>query len=250
MITIDYRTGSGELTQYLAQLKLPVEVATLQFGDFMFWGRGEGEEPIPVAIERKALDDFISSAMHGGRLAGHQLTGLLLSYRVVYIVIEGLFKTNYDTGRIQTLQGKKWVDFESKDGKVVMARELEATVLTLENKGGMLFRRTTSKMDTCHFIKHLYRWWTDKAFDEHKSHLKFHSSTADPQLLVKPSLCRQVAATLPGIGWTKSGAVASHFGSVYSMAQAPESEWVKIPGIGKLGAQKILAALQGTKIVL
>lgn len=228
----------------LSMLKLPVQVTDLGFGDFAFLGQGEGGIPVPVGVERKALKDWIAS-FYTGRFAGHQLPGLLKSYQVVYVVLEGVWRMDHSTGLVITPQGKKWADLDIGGGKGIMYTELEHQLVTFESKGGVLFRRTGNKMETCKFINALYHWWNDKAWEEHRSHLRFKTLDADKQLLVKPSLCRQVAATLPGVGWVKSGAVATKFKSVYSMVQATEKDWVTIEGIGKPMAQKIMAALKG-----
>ncbi len=252
-LLVDKRTGSGELAQYLTALKLPVEVTTLKFGDMAFLGSFVDEMPVPIGIERKALKDFVSSVI-SGRLAGHQLQGLLTSYQETWVVIEGDWRIHDQTGHVQTLQwvpvpGKKpkkkqWVDVETHTDHALAYQELEAMFLTLELKGGMRIRRTKDKMETCRFIKGLYHWWTDKGWAQHRSHLRFHSQFADKALLVKPSLCRVVAATLPGVGFEKSGSVALHFGSIAAMVQAPESEWAQVPGIGKTLASRIVAAIQ------
>lgn len=242
---IDYRHGSGELSAYLAMLGLPVQtpLPTLAFGDMCFLGQGADECPIPIGVERKALSDFVSS-VRSGRLAGHQLTGLLNSYKETWIVVEGDWRIAETTGHVQTLQwvkkGKKqWVDLDTHTEHALMYQELEAMFLTLEMKGGMRFRFTRDKMQTCRFLAGLYHWWTDKEWKAHRSHLKFHSQFADKNLLTPPTLCREWAARLPGVGYEKSALVADHFGSCATMVTAPEAEWVKIKGIGKKIAEEI-----------
>ena len=248
MLLVDKRIGSGELAKYMAMLKLPVDVTDLTFGDFAFLGNGEEGVPVPIGIERKALPDWVSS-FYSGRFAW-QLHGMLLSYQVIYVVIEGLWKEDPNTGMVlvwgynKVTKKKAWVELEV-GGKGLMARELEHQVMTIENKGGVIFKWTVSKMATGKEINRIYHWWTDKDFDEHRSHLRFKTLDADKALLVKPSLCRQVAATLPGVGWVKSGAVAGHFKTVYAMVQASEKDWIQIEGIGKPMAAKIMAVLRG-----
>lgn len=258
-LLVDKRTGSGELAPYLTSLGLPVQVTHLHFADMAFLGSGPDDCPVPIGIERKALSDFVSSVI-SGRLAGHQLTGLLHSYQETWIVIEGDWRIHDTTGHVQVLKweptaGKKkptkkvWTDVETHTDHALMYNELEAMILTLEMKGGMVIRHTRDKMHTCKFIRALYHWWTDKAWASHRSHLKFHSQFADKNLLVRPSLCRVIASQLPGIGFEKSGAVAQHFGSVAAMVAAPESEWIKIPGVGKLLAARIAEAMHVAGIV-
>jgi ERCC4-type nuclease len=242
MLLIDKRMGSGEMAKFMALLKLPVEVCDLSFGDFAFLGNGEGGLPVSVGVERKALSDWISS-FRTGRFSGHQLPGLLQCYQCLYVVIEGYWRIGHDAPHlIQVPKGKHWKDLEV-GGKVVIYRELEAMLMTFELRGGVLFRFTKSKTETCKFISTLYHWWKDKEWEEHRSHLQFRTLQADKQLLMKPSLCREWAARLPGIGWERSKAVALHFKSARAMVQAPQKEWVQIEGIGEGIAKGVQKAL-------
>ena len=248
MIQVDKRIGSAELAKYLVTLKVPVEVGDLTFGDFCFLGQGPEGLPIPVGIERKALADWVTS-FYTGRFFGHQLKGMLLCYQVIYVVVEGLWREDHQTGRVlvygwdKAKKKKGWIDLEV-GGKVVMARELAHQVMTAENKGGVIFKWTGSKVETGKAIDRIYHWWCDKEFDAHRSHLVLKPALADKALLIKPSLCRQVAACLPGVGWVRSGAVALHFKTVHAMVQASEAEWQTVDGIGKTMAQRIVGALR------
>lgn len=252
MLLVDYRSGSVELIPLLEMLKLDVQKGTLAYGDFSFIGNGLGGQPIPIGVERKALRDWIDS-FYSGRFPGHQLPGLLdpvHGYRVMYVILEGVWRMHQETGLIQIPGGgkKHWVDLNigtQSTPKGMMWRELESMLITFEMKGGTMFRKTGNKAETAKFLATLYHWWVGKEWDDHKSHLRFHTSTVDPQVLVKPSLCRQVAATLPGVGWTKSAAVAGQFKTVCAMVQASEKDWCAIDGIGKTMAKKIMASLNG-----
>jgi ERCC4-type nuclease len=251
MILVDKRVGSAELAKYLACLKAPVEVTDLQFGDFAFLGKGPGGVPVPVGIERKALRDWISS-FYTGRFFATQVPGMLgpgEGYEIRYVIIEGLWREDHNTGLVTVLgynpktKKKGWVDLDIGGGKGIMASELEAQFMTAEHKGGVIFKHCAGKMETGKMINRLWKWWVDVGYEGHRSHLRMKTLDPDKALLVKPSLCRQIAACLPGVGWVKSGAVASHFGSVYAMVQASEQEWQTIDGIGKTMAGKIVQAL-------
>ena len=251
MIRVAKDKGSIELLPLLQKLGAPVEKANLHFADFAFQGEGTDGEPIPIGVERKTLSDFVSSILNG-RLPGHQLPGMLKCYQEIWIVLEGEWRISTYTGHVQvvkwakTLSGKpirKWVDIETGLAYALGYQELEGMMLTLELKGGVRLRRTRDQEETCRFLLALFHWWTDKSLSAHRSHLRFHSAFADKALLVKPSLCRRVAAELPGIGFSKSGPVAEHFGSVAAMAEACEQEWEQIPGIGSGIARRVVEAI-------
>jgi ERCC4-type nuclease len=252
MIRVAKDTGSIELLPLLQKLGAPAEKANLHFADFAFQGEGTDGSPIPIGVERKTLGDFVSSILNG-RLPGHQLPGMLKCYQEIWIVLEGEWRISKYTGHVQTLQWqwatgdgvhkKKWVDIETGLAYALGYQELESMIVTLEMRGGVRIRRTRDQMETARFVKALFHWWVDKSFAQHRSHLKFHSQFADQGLLTKPSLCRVIAAQLPGIGFEKSGKVAAHFGSVAAMVEASEKEWEKVDGIGSVLAKRIVEKL-------
>lgn len=246
MIVVDPRIGSGELLPLIKAYNVPCSLGELSYGDFGFCGYGPGGSPVTVGIERKTLGDFVSSTMTG-RFAGHQLPGLLdpnMGYQDCWLIVEGVWRAG-DTGLLEVPAGfKKWKPV-SYGSKAFMYKEFESLVLTLEMKAGLRTRYTRTPESTALFLVTLYRWWTDKSLEQHKSHLRFRSQEADTSLLVKPSLARLVAKEFPGVGWERSGQVAGRFPTVYDMVQASEQEWQEVPGIGKTLALRIWSALRG-----
>ena len=93
MILVDTRAGSNELIEPLLKAGLPVEEATLEFGDLAFLGRGEGGKKLTIGIEHKKMGDLVQS-MTGGRLAGHQLPGMLGMYDRCWLIAEGDWLTH------------------------------------------------------------------------------------------------------------------------------------------------------------
>jgi hypothetical protein len=66
---------------------------------------------------------------------------------------------------------------------------------------------------------------------------------ADPANLLRPTVCRLVAAQLPGVGYTRSEAVAKRFPRVADLVAATEKEIMEVEGLGKVGAKKVWRAL-------
>ena len=229
----------------LKGMGIEVQSQSQMYGDFSFLGRGEGEVPVPVGIERKKLQDLINSS-YEGRLT-EQLKGLLLCYQDIWVVVEGVNRRGPE-GLLEVPGWKKgeWVPLEYGK-KTFMYSELEAAIITLEEKGGVRVKETRDKYGTAHFLKTLHHWWTDKTYDQHRSHLRFRSSAADQSLLVSPSLCREWASRLPGVAWTKSGKVADYFKSGYAMAMAEEGAWKEVEGIGGTMAKRIVEAIRKEK---
>ena len=240
MITLDSREGSGELLAFF-----PPGIAAighLEFADFAFLGKGPDGVPVTIGIERKAFLDLISS-MTTGRFSGHQLPGLLTHYQVVYLLIEGLWRFNPKNGILERRRGKGWAAMELGSRRF-MAREIWGFLNTLAVKSGVHLIQTSTRRETAQVIAALHHWWTDKSWDEHRSHLQrqqISSSVGAP--LVKAGLLRRIASELPGIGWNKSLHVSKHFKSVLEMVMADEKEWMKVEGVGKKIAHEAVDVL-------
>ncbi len=243
MIEVDPRAGSKELLAPLAHAGLPVTEVELAFGDLAFVGRGEGGLPLFIGVEHKKLPDLVQS-LGNDRLAGHQLTGMLRMYDRGYLVIEGEWDVDGGgrivvptafRGRVSPLKGAP------------PASVLEQRVLTLEHRGGLHVRWTRNQEETIRYVHALYRFWTDRDLDGHRSHLAVHAVDLDRTLLEPVSDERRVYAAFPNVGYKRSGAVESHFPSLWAAANALEPEWVKVPGIGKTLANNLVAFIRGRK---
>lgn len=198
-------------------------------------GIGIKDCPVMVGIERKTLRDLIGS-LESGRLAGHQLPGLIASYNVVYLIVEGISR-NYG-GNLEERVGKAW------KGLNISGKGFDGYLNTLSTIAGITVLRTPYLEATAELIYHLYLWWA-KGWEKHKSHLGFCHIRPPYALLRPPSLLRSVAKELPGVGWERSAAVEKKFKSILEMAEATEEDWRDIPGIGKILARQIVKALRG-----
>lgn len=245
MILVDPRAGSRELVTPLRAAGLPVDdIAQLDFGDIAFLGRGEKGAGVFIGIEHKKLPDLVQS-LNSDRLAGHQLTGMLGTYDRNYLIIEGEWDVD-NTGRIIVPNKRfrsKWDVLKGAPAASV----LEQRLLTLETRGGLRIRWTRSQEETIRYVSALYRFWSDRDLDDHKSHLAIHAPDLDRALLVPVSDKRRVFAAIPNVGYTRSSAVDRHFPSVWDAVNAPESAWQKVDGIGKTLATKIVRFLRGRK---
>lgn len=235
-VLLDRRIGSKELSAPLLQLNVPFELTTLEFGDVALMGNGV-DGPVPVGIERKRIRDLANSLL-SGRLVGHQLPGLMATYSHAWLVIEGHWREDTE-GFVELPAGKrKWFRMTP----TMRARDLLAWILTIELRGGLHVRQTYDELETARFVAALAHWWTAKEWAEHKSHLALYQPP-DQSLFVKPSLVRRIAAELPGVGFDKSKAVERYFPTAFELIAADEREWLKIDGIGKTLAARIVGAL-------
>jgi ERCC4-type nuclease len=252
VLLIDDRAGSKDLKPHLDRLKVPCELTRLEYGDVMFLGRGPGDDWVKVGVEYKSLPDVLS-CITTGRFAGHQLPGMLRrdiasrEYDVTWLLVQGIWRVDTNSGVIQVPRRSNgtttWVSM-TVGGRGYMGRDLEGFLLTITQQSGIRIAKVGSEGEAASWLSTLYGWWTNKTWDQHKSLQTFDLSGPMVQI-DKPTFTRRIAKELPGIGWKKSEAVVEHFGCFRAMAEADEKEWAEVPGIGKVLAGRIVAALHG-----
>ena len=237
MIYVDNRTGSKELLPLFP--KGSAEFTHMEYADFMFIGHYDDGD-IVVGIERKTIGDFVNS-MCSGRFSGRQLIGMLNSYHYLYLIIEGVFRANPQSGVLEVYRSGGW--YEHMAGrKRFMARDIWAFMNTIQVVCGLHCYHTNSKSDTAYYIRALYHWWT-KEYEEHKGHLQPHTGTTVE--LSKHTLVRRVASCLDGIGWGKAREIDQVYSSVVDLVSARPEDLTKIEGIGKKLSESIYNQLGG-----
>ncbi len=238
MLWLDDRIGAKDLEPALTRLGVEVAMVRLDFGDCAWLGHGpDGAESVQVGVELKTISDLLDV----DRFAGHQIPGLLRQYDRVWVVVEGLWRPGVD-GVLETWAGdNRWLPLRH-GRRGYTYREVDHLLTTLELKAGLYVRRTGTRVETAHLLASLYSWWRDKHWEEHRSHLRLGRS-GDVGLLTPPPLRRRVANELPGVGYARSEAVATHFPTTRALATASRDEWAQIDGIGKKLADRITTAL-------
>lgn len=239
MLQVSHATGSIELLVPLQAAGLPAERAILEFADFCWEGRGPNRTHVLVGVELKNVADLIGS-LRSKRLPGHQLPGLIDTYDHCWLVIQGHWRVGAD-GMVQVpnKRGRKpaWVKAHGS----MTGQELQKELLTLELCGGLRIRHTLDQTETVQLLGALYRWWTDSAFDQHRSHLAIYH----PPPRMPVSDFRFAVSAWPQIGYEKSKLIEQHFGgSLRRAALATQAEWTAIPGVGPKIARRIGEFLQ------
>ena len=235
VILVDRRIGSNDLLAPLKAAGFDAQLVELAFGDIAFEGKGPNGTTLNIGVELKVLGDLVNS-LRTGRLAGHQLPGLLKTYDFSWLLVEGEWRVD-PRGYVITGRTKK-------SHSHMMASELDKQLLTLELCGGLHVTHTHTRADTVRFLGNLYHWWTDRALTDHTSHLALHTTPA----VYAISPFRAAVCSWPGIGVKTSKAVEQRFQSIRCAAAAPVEEWAAITtGDRKLGrktAERIVRFLR------
>lgn len=243
MILVDPRVGSGDLEPHLRALQVPAELYPLEFADAMFLGRGPDGVDVAVGIEIKTVSDLVNS-LTSGRLAGHQIPGLVATYHWVWLLIEGGMRCG-KSGELEVWRGGKWSAFTDgyAGGKVWQYRDLHRYLLTLEHVCGVRCRVVPTRREVVQTLVDLYRWWTEKAWEQHKGHVAFNAAPEHTWLVPNVPVVMKVAGQLPGLGVERAGKAAAAFGTVAGMVAASEQEWQKV--VGKGTGTKVWRAIHG-----
>ena len=247
-LTVDPRIGSGELLPDLQALGLTAELAHLDFGDIQCIGRGPEERPVLIGVERKTIGDLLR-CISDKRFVGHQLPGLLASYEIIYLLVEGVITAGRKKELLILKDRGRW-DFEAPSWgeRTWKYASVMGWLMTLENRAGVRVIWSPDRRSTALWLAELETWW-QQPWESHRSHLGMHHKTlvGSDNPLEDFEVTRKMkvaAAMMNGIGFEKAKAASDHFPSVESMLLAKEKDWLAVPGWGKKLARDFVNAVK------
>jgi ERCC4-type nuclease len=257
-LLLDDRIGSRDLLPRMRKLGVSARLVHLDFADAAFVGRGVEERPWQVGVELKTISDLCNCILTG-RLAAHQIPGLLRDYDDAWLVIEGRWRCDNAGVLLVENPHQRGGWYPLAHGRQRwMLREVQGYLLTIAMLAGIRIWHVADRDETARFVAGLFNWWTGKALAEHAALHSFQDYKArvstradgrgmDSAMLVAPSFLRRVTKEFPGLGWQRSQDVEKYFPSVRAAVNAPASQWMEIPGIGATIADKIVKAVNGGK---
>lgn len=243
-VLIDDRAGSKDLILKPC-LKGIAELARLNFGDVLIAGNGP-KGSVAVGIEVKSIWDLVSSAANG-RLMDTQITGMLGDYSHCWLLVYGSWRAGRKDGLLHIQRGKdRWEMF--KLGKACLPYSFVEHLFTEITMMGVHVATVPSEYDAAEWVAAMASWW-NKRWTDHKASRTFDHSSAEARLrpvMLDPRVRSraEIASKLPGVGFERAIAAAKHFKSVREMMNAPSSEWLKVPGIGKGIAKSVATFLE------
>lgn len=268
MILIDKRAGSSTLAGHIQPAELVHRPLGIYDADFSFCGYGPEGDPVLCGGEYKQIEDALKS-FSDGRFSGEQLPKLL-SFDRAFLLIEGAYRPGADG----VLEIRQW-DRERKrmgwgaaqfGGHAWTYRQFDSWIATLQEKVEYDFGvpmsvwRTWTVEESAAWVVNRYLWWTARPYAEHRSHLKWMSPDARlqtasrkrrsanilaPMRTVDLPLVRRWANDCPTIGPDKSLVVAQHFKTPIALALGSVKDWMEIKGVGRIGATRIVKAIEG-----
>lgn len=227
---------NSDLLKHFPTFGAQAEACRLPFGDAMMEVHGP-EGPLLLGVERKKVHDYLD-CIETGRLSGHQLIGMKETYDIRVLMLEGHWKPHDPQGILMEgfSGGMSW-GYARPRGQRVMYAKLKRHLISL-SLAGVIVDYSRDPFHTAYNINE-YAEWGKKKWDDHTSLQEMHK-IAIPTLNHKPSLLRRWAADLDGVGMKMSALAERRFRSALDMAQADESEWLRIPGVGVKTAQSIV----------
>lgn len=231
MLYIDPREGSKDLLDPVARTGTPVRATHLEFGDCSFLGQGPSGE-IPIGIEYKTVSDLLAS-LQDGRLLGHQLPGMLNSFEVCYLLVEGVTSADTDDAIRYLSKRGEW----KKHPSSLKYSNLVGWLNTLASCYGARVLYSSNLLTSAVTVASIYRWW-QKPYADHGSSVVVHQpSFLRP--LERPTRLMRVASVFPGVGGEKLHAIEAKFDNVRHMVNSPPMVWRTIEGIGPKTAAAI-----------
>jgi ERCC4-type nuclease len=249
MIEIDDRAGSKDLYIPLKELGMDAILTRLDSADVSFMGNGP-DGPIQVGIEHKKLSDALS-CLKDSRLTAFQIPPMIRNYEHCWLMVQGIYKAG-DNGELlewtsyrksgDLVQTTKWKPVFFKK-RAFMYSDFNNWLNSIALQSPLRIKETRNIYESCVAIRDLYNYY-QKPWKDHKTFKAIYQPPNPDMLDIKVSQIRKLAATLPGIGWELSKEIEAAFRTPKRMFSAPESEWVKIPGIGKKKAKEIMRVIE------
>lgn len=246
MVIVDDRSGSRNLADYEC-LSERCTLHRLEFGDVMLTGHGpDPEKPLSIGVEVKSVYDLLSS-IETGRLAGHQLPGLIKTYDHAWLLVFGNARPGKDN-YLEVNRHGRWQNFKLGRNPVPWSY-LEGWLLTAQLFSTIRVKWVYNEEEAAKWIAVMDRWLS-KPWDKHSGLKVFNESgaqAAPPGADPVESLMAKVAATLPGVGWNRGWAAARHFESVEQMMASHADEWQKIDGFGPVLSKSVRQTIRRKK---
>ena len=244
-IFLTTQSNDADLIPLLQPLVTPYPIP---FGDFNFSGKWTNQEQVWIWGDRKKLGDLVTCVVSTGRLLRQVQDAKAAGFRFFFVIIEAVFRCNPDTGNLQHLRGKKWVDYhlnpKNPDSPTIPYIQIINYLNQLDWYCGVRVRITSNARETAQAVKDIYHLF-QQAPEDHSS-LKQFETHHDPHAayLYKPSLTRRIAKEFDKVGWDRSLGFDKEFNTTGEMlkviGEGDVKRLMKVNKVGKGIAQSMI----------
>lgn len=210
-VVVDERERQSGVPEALSKLNVRVYYSTLHVADYVLSPE--------IAVERKALRDFVSS-IYDGRLFV-QASNLSRSYRKPYLIVEG------DIKELPELT-KNLNSYYGAIASVTLAHDLRVM-------------HTGDPAQTAAAIAGLAR-------NSRTRSLPANTFTASPKASEEPQQQLYLVSALPGVGTKLAKRMLSRFGSPRKIMNLTESQLAMVQGLGPKRAARITHMLDAMHV--
>jgi ERCC4-type nuclease len=234
----------------LRRLGADAELGGELASDFEFTGEGP-DGVVLIGVERKTVEEFAQS-MRSKRLAGSQLVKAAPTYDEIYVLVEGIWRRQRDSGMLEVKNGG-WHMLRGQ----IRYSEVDSFICALAAETApwcsLHVWRTADEEETCAAVVDRYLWW-QKPWHEHRSVLRsvYAPEPSRARKGTRPGFRHEATvlekwlAALPGLD-ARVLELAEYFMSPVDLANAGPERWLAIQGqrLGPKTVEKVLAAIRG-----
>jgi ERCC4-type nuclease len=255
MIQVDSRVGSGrdkkgeELLQpIIRRMGVPCETVTLAYGDAAFEGNGP-DGPVTLGVERKTVHEMLDR-VEDAHYTAQQLVGMKKLYSRSFLIIEGMWERGTPGSQLDGLliegfnHGSSWGPLKpyGHGGRTPLYSKLYRYLISVSMSGVIITYSNSLTQTACQIVE--IQQYFQKKWREHTA-LRECQKLAIPSLSDRPSLCKRWANELTDVGVVHGEEAERLFKTARNLANADESEWLTIPGIGVKTARQIVREING-----
>ena len=212
-----------------------------------FFGAGP-EGDWYIGIEYKTVDDVVA-CIKSGRFTGTQLPGMLRTYDMSFLLIEGLALLDHNSGQMAKRVGKTSYPFG------LPYRNFDNFLTSVSVHSALagkpcVVKKSASMNETVHIIRDMFEYF-QKPWDKHKSIsrpdlTKMQTASYDLEVIkVTPTdpeypkyVLRKAIFQIDRVGWDLSGKAADHFGTLENALAASRLDWEDV--FGPVVADRVL----------
>lgn len=248
---IDTRAGSNKLIDKF-EGAIPT---TLEFGDVMFLGNGPEDTNWCIGIEYKTVKDIVA-CIKSGRFTGTQLPGMLQTYDMSFLLIEGIAYPDPKTGQLVQHHGNTkypvGLPYYAYDNFLTSVGMFSA----ISGKP-CIVKRSGNATETVRMISNVYNYF-QKPWNEHTS-IKTPDRTKMQNVVYEVSIgrepepgepeypehiLRKAVFQIDRVGWKAAGAISSKFKTLEALLAATQKDIVD-DGVGAILAERIYQTFHG-----